>query len=67
MEQIDVDEEEDACPGCGLVRTFWSVDEGRGVLGEDDEYYCCASCASGGVCDCSGESQKEARKLGAVG
>ena len=43
--------EDDVCTGCGMSRSDWKGNDGRGYA-EDGIYYCCQECAEGSECTC---------------
>lgn len=45
-------QEDKKCPGCGMQKTEWKGNKGRGFEGDDDTY-CCRGCAEGSGCTCT--------------
>jgi hypothetical protein len=50
---IDIDESEmeDICVGCGMEKSEWKGNEGKGYM-KDGQMFCCEDCAEGIECTC---------------
>lgn len=51
IDEEEMDRAEDDCPNCGMARSEWKGNSGKGYT-KDGETYCCRGCAEGTGCTC---------------
>jgi hypothetical protein len=51
IDDIDEEETEDICAGCGMERSEWKGNRGRGYT-KNGQIYCCQDCAEDIECNC---------------
>lgn len=51
IDDDEMDPEEEVCPNCGMDRSEWKGNQGKGYS-KDGETYCCRGCAQGTDCTC---------------